>query len=190
MKHLKSYRIFESINIELEKKLKIFNIINYVLNDNGSIDVNGIANLSNSNLNKIPFKFNEVSGGFIIRGNRIASLKNCPKYVSSHFDCPYNQLTSLEYGPEYVGGFYYCYFNKLITLKGCVEDVYDSFNCQDNQLTSLEFCPMQVEGLFNCSRNKLTELDRSPFIRRNLICTGMFKIEPEFNGHCEELIWR
>ncbi len=190
MKHIKSYKIFESIDLELEKELKRFKITDYILNENGSIDCNQSVNLTGHELNNIPFDFNKINGNFDINDNNLTSLKNCPKHISGWFGCSYNKLTSLEYGPGYVGDHYLCSHNKLITLKGCTDEIYDNFNCAVNQLKSLEFCPMQVEGYFNCSYNLLTELDRSPFIRKNLFCSGMFKTKPEFNGSCENLFWK
>ncbi len=190
MKFIKSYQIFESNNLELEKELARLGIYNYILNDDGSIDVNQNIDFSSSTFNIIPFNFNKVNGNFIIQDCNIKSLKYCAKYIVGEFYCNHNQLKSLEFGPEYVGSKYNCVNNKLLTLEGCVEEVYGIFNCSNNKLTSLEFCPMQVYGYFNCSDNKLEYLDRSPFIKGNLICKGMFKTEPEFNGSCEKLIWR
>ena len=189
MKFIKSYRIFESTNLTLDKELKEFNITKYSLNEDGSIDCDQHVDLFNRDLDEIPFNFNRINGNFNISQNDLPSLKNCPKYIDGWFTCHFNRLSSLEFGPEYVGENYYCYNNKLTTLKGCVDEVYGYFDCSNNLLTSLEFCPMQVEGEFNCSRNKLTELDFSPFVRKNLFCKGMFKSEPEFFGHCENLVW-
>ncbi len=189
MKHIKSYKIFESIDIHLKWKLSNFNISNYIINEDGSIDCNQYITLRCKNLNEIPFKFNKINDHFDIAMNKLISLKNCPKYVEREFNCLGNKLTSLEFGPEYVGSNYYCFNNNLITLKGCVEEVYDNFSCSNNKLKSLEFCPMQIEGTFNCSDNQLEYLDRSPLIKGNLYCQNMFRSEPEFNGYCKKLFW-
>ncbi len=190
MKFIKSYKIFESKDLSLNKQLAKFGISKYILNTDGSIDCNHQhLQLFANHLYTIPFNFNRINGDFSIYSNYLTSLKNCPKYISGYFECFDNKLSSLEFGPEYVGNFYACSYNKLETLKGCVEEVYGHFDCVDNQLTSLEFCPMQVEGDFGCSFNKLEYLDRSPFIKKDLICLGMFDKEPEFNGHCEKLVW-
>ncbi len=191
MKFIKSYKIFESNNLSLHKELVKFKITNYIINEDGSIDCNQDVSFFRKNLNEIPFKFNKVNTGYFnISRNNIKSLKNCPKYIDNLFSCCRNKLTSLEYGPEYVGTDYLCHNNKLITLKGCVDNVYGGFECNHNQLISLEFCPMDIGREFICSYNKLTELDRSPFVRSKLWCQGMFNSKPEFNGHCEELIWK
>ncbi len=190
MKHIKSYKIFESTDNELNDRLKKFDISKYSINEDGSINCNQDIHLTDKYLHKIPFKFNTINGYFHVWNNLLTSLKNCPINIYGEFHCSHNQLTSLEYGPEYVGEDYWCYFNDLISLKGCVDEVYGDFECYNNKLTSLEFCPMQVEGNFDCSNNKLEYLDRSPFIKGNLYCKRMFKTKPEFNGYCKELIWR
>ncbi len=190
MKYLKTYKIFESIDINLNDELDNYRIYDYTLNEDGSIDCDQDVNLTYRNLNVIPFNFDKVNGYFHSNNNSLISLKNCPKYINRFFNCSSNKLESLEYGPEYVGKDYICHHNQLTTLKGCVEEVYGSFNCRDNLLTSLEFCPMQVEGIFNCSDNRLIELDRSPFVRDWLYCKGMFKSQPEFTGSCKELYWK
>ncbi len=190
MKFIKSYKIFESKDLDLEKHLKEYDIKDYSINEDGSIDVNQDVFMFKDDLNTILFKFNKINGAFDISYNNLRNLKNCPKYIEDLFICNHNKLISLEYGPEYVGSHYYCHNNKLITLKGCVEEVYGNFQCNDNKLTSLEFCPMQVDGDFDCSNNKLTELDRSPFIRKNLYCQEMFKSEPEFTGSCQNFFWK
>ncbi len=190
MKFIKSYKIFESKNISLKSKLKKFDISDYQLNENGSIDVNEDVDLVNADLNEIPFKFNKIYGFFIIYDNYLESLKNCPKWIEQGFNCSNNQLTSLEFGPEYANGEYYCDRNKLITLKGCIDEIEGSFSCNNNKLTSLEFCPMEVGGDFDCSSNKLEYLDRSPLIKGDLYCCSIFKTKPEFNGSCKNLIWK
>ncbi len=191
MKFIKSYKIFESIDLELKKELKKSSITKYNLNEDGSIDCDQNVNFINRNITELPIIFNKVNGNFVVTYTlSLLSLKNCPKYIGGYFDCSHNGLKSLEYGPEYVNADYFSYNNKLITLKGCVEEVYGDFDCANNKLTSLEFCPMQVEGDFDCSNNKLTELDRSPFIRGGLLCIGMFKSEPEFNGSYDGIYWK
>ncbi len=190
VKFIKSYKIFESINLELKNELLKFSIFKYSINEDGSIDCHKNVSFFMEYLNKIPFNFNKVNGYFSIHTCELKSLKNCPKYISDYFDCSNNKLESLEYGPEYVGGDYNCLSNKLTTLKGCVDEVYGNFNCSFNKLTSLEFCPMEVNGNFDCSENKLEYLDRSPFIKGSLFCTGMFKTKPEFNGYCKKLFWK
>ena len=70
-----------------------YNIKNYTINSDGSIDVEGNVNLYNTNLTKIPLKFNKVSGYFDISSNKLTSLEGSPREVYSYFDCSNNFLT-------------------------------------------------------------------------------------------------
>ena len=58
-----------------------YNITNYSINPDGSIDVEGDVNLSYRNLTKIPIKFNKVSGYFYCAFNKLTSLENFPKEI-------------------------------------------------------------------------------------------------------------
>ena len=53
MKHIK---LFESFN-DIDSICKKYNITNYTINSDGSIDVDGDVNLSNRGLTKLPLKF-------------------------------------------------------------------------------------------------------------------------------------
>ena len=92
---------------------KKYNITNYTINPDGSIDVNGDVDLINKGLTELPLTFNKVSGWFDCSNNRLTSLKGSPKWVGRGFYCNRNQLTSLEFCPDYVGGNFYCVKNNL-----------------------------------------------------------------------------
>ena len=91
-----------------------YNITNYTINGDGSIDVNGNVYLYNKELTELPLTFNKVSGYFNCSHNQLTSLKGCPRWVGGWFTCYRNKLTSLEFSPEYVGSNFYCYNNDLI----------------------------------------------------------------------------
>tara|TARA_X000000368_G_scaffold156027_1_gene122995 strand:- start:3125 stop:3853 length:729 start_codon:yes stop_codon:yes gene_type:complete len=162
-----------------------YSIEDYIINDDGSIDVEHNVDLSYalSNMNKLPLKFNKVDGNFGCFNNNLETLEGSPKYVKGTFDCSGNKLTSLKYCPEKVDknficsdniitslegcpqnieGLFYCHFNKLTTLKGGPESISKDFSCWDNHLISLEGCPKYVGGDFNCEDNKITDLKESP----------------------------
>ena len=88
MKYLK---LFESLD-NIHEICKKYNITNYTINSDGSIDVDGSVNLYGRNLTKLPIKFRNVSG---------------------YFDCSYNKLTSLEGSPTHVGDYFSCSINKF-----------------------------------------------------------------------------
>ena len=59
-------KLFEQFNNEQEiiEICKKYNIENYTINPDGSIDVNGNVSLSEYEIKKIPIKFNKVNGYF------------------------------------------------------------------------------------------------------------------------------
>jgi hypothetical protein len=69
-----------------------YDIRNYTINGDGSINVNDDVRLFDKELTSIPLKFGIVTGDFI---------------------CSYNKLTSLDGSPKSVGGGFYCDNNKL-----------------------------------------------------------------------------
>ena len=56
-----------------------YNIENYTINPDGSIDVAGDVNLDNMKLTELPLTFNKVTGSFDCVNNNLTSLKGCPK---------------------------------------------------------------------------------------------------------------
>lgn len=141
---------FNSVNkFLLEKELEKFRIVNYIINDDLSIDINGSVNLSYRALNKIPFNFRKVTG---------------------HFDCSYNLLQDLIGSPVEVGGDFTCVANGLKTLKGGPIDVGGIFSCGHNDLTSLQYSPAEIGYLFACTNNKLKSLDMVSNVGGNIIC--------------------
>lgn len=100
---------------EIHETCRSYNIINYIINSDGSIDVNDNVELSHKDLNKIPLQFRNVSGYFYVYKNNLTSLKGSP-IKCREFDCSRNLLTSLEYGPKEVRFQYACYNNLLKNL--------------------------------------------------------------------------
>ena len=105
---------------------KKYNINNYTVNDDGSIDVNGDVFLYNKGLTELPLVFNKVTGYFNCGGNKLTTLKGCPRWVGSSFTCYNNRLTSLEFSPDYVGGWFDCYDNQL-TDNYCETEILGDF---------------------------------------------------------------
>ena len=132
MKHIKPYKIFESTSpnspttkegvIEVCEK---YEIENYIINDDLSIDVDGDVELDSKNLKYLPLKFN---------------------YVSGYFTCARNKLKTLKGSPQTVNGGFFCHHNELKSLEGCPQTVDGNFICNDNKLTDLEHFP-EVNGI-------------------------------------------
>ena len=86
-----------------------YEIRNYSINEDGSIDVEGFADLSGKKLKEIPLKFNRVNGYFSCSGNQLSSLINSTKTVEDSFSCSYNpNLVSLQYCPKFISSIFYC----------------------------------------------------------------------------------
>ena len=140
----------------IDEICKKYNIINYTINDDGSIDVNGNVNLWDKRLTELPLTFNKVTGYFDCSWNRLTSLKGGPRWVGGYFTCNRNKLTSLEFSPEYVGGTFYCGVNKNLTsLIGSPKIVGGEFNCNSCDIKDPKGCPEKIGHLFCCSGNIL-----------------------------------
>jgi hypothetical protein len=113
-----------------------YGIMNYTINPDGSIDVDGSVILSFELLTIIPLKFGTVTRDFDCYNNKLTSLEGSPKKVGGDFDCHNNQLTSLVGCPE-IGG---------------------DLNCRRNQITDFRGVPEFFEGLFYCEENPIEEI--------------------------------
>jgi hypothetical protein len=94
--------------------------IDYIINPDDTIDVNGDAFLFDvlGDMEKLPVKFGKVYGEFNCSMNNLTTLEGSPNYVGSDFLCYWNNLTTLEHSPKYVGGDIDCHHNNLISLEG------------------------------------------------------------------------
>ena len=151
-------RLFEQFNNEQEiiEICKEYNIENYTINSDGSIDVDGDVWLTYYNLTKLPLKFTKVSGDF---------------------RCNDNQLTSLEGSPKEVGGDFYCYNNQLTSLVGCPIIFDGNFHCSFNYLTTLEGISKIIDGDLDLDDNSIEVIDRS------VIVTGDINIRSTHMSH-------
>ena len=166
MKHLQTYRLFESTQV-LTKEQKEFLDQNtrgsWSLNPtSGDVDVDGNFNCSGLNLKNFKVRFGRVSGTFCCENNSLPSLEGAPESVGGSFFCDNNSLTSLEGAPESVGESFFCDDNSLTSLEGAPESVGGSFSCEHNSLTSLEGAPESVGESFSCENNSLTSLEGAP----------------------------
>ena len=117
-----------------------YNITNYTINDDGSIDVNGNVDLYYMELTELPLIFNKVTGWFDCGRNNLTSLKGSPVWVGGNFNCNYNRLPSLEFSPDYVGGWFSCEYNDL-TDNYCDTEIGGGFytNLKQDGLTEYNY---------------------------------------------------
>lgn len=85
----------------IEYLCRRYNIKNYTINEDMSVDVDGSVNLYRCSLSKIPLKFGYVSGSFRCDHNQLETLEGSPKIVDYDFNCDNNQLKSLKGSPDY-----------------------------------------------------------------------------------------
>lgn len=103
---------------EIHNICKVYNISNYKINSDGSIDVDGNLTIIYRNLYTIPIKFNKVSGDFDCSLNNLISLENSPIEVGGDFICDFNRLKSLVGSPIKINGYLSCIGYKLESLDG------------------------------------------------------------------------
>jgi len=168
MKHLKLFESFEDIDSICKK----YNIVNYTINDDGTVDVDGSVNLNTKGLTKLPLRFGRVTGNFDCYNNKLTTLDGCPDHVGGDFDCSRNQLTTLEGAPKEVNGDFYCSNNQLTTLEGAPSYVGGDFECRYNKLNTLNGGPSYVGRGFDCNNNQLTTLEGSPKEVGNFNCSN------------------
>ena len=142
----------------IESWLKEYDIENYTINDDLTIDVDGSVNLFRRDLIELPdyIQFGVVRGNFHCGSNKLTSLRGVPREVGGSFNCGINKLTSLEGAPEKVGNVFNCTYNNITSLKGAPKEVGGDFYCSVNELTSLIGAPKEVRGSFYCSHNKVS----------------------------------
>jgi len=145
MKHIKTYKIFESTSPKFpttrEEVMQVcekYYITRYTINDDLSIDVDDNVNLTLYSLEYLPLKFNYVAGFFVCTENNLKTLEGCPQTVDGFFDCSHNNLKTLEGSPQTVGGGFGCSDNKLADLEHFPE-VSGSIDIYDNPVDSLVY---------------------------------------------------
>lgn len=148
---------------EIDSICKKYNLENYTINSDGSVDVDGDVDLRGIGFWKYFYRDRKLRPIGEKRENKW-TLNKIPlkfRYVSGDFDCRFNNLSDLQGCPIKIEGSLYLYHNKLKSLEGCPDEV-DRLLIGDNELESLKGCPKKVLGDFNCSNNKLTSLEFSP----------------------------
>ena len=158
---------------EIKNWLDQYEVKNYTINDDFTVDVDGYVNISGNFLTHIPVQFGIIKNNFYCNANVLKSLQGGPKTVHGDFYCNNNQLTSLQGSPEYIGGDFNCKNNQLTSLEGSPKTVHGDFYCNNNQLTSLQGSSKTIGKDFDCRTNELTTLKGSPeYIGGNFNCSN------------------
>ncbi len=158
--------IFKNYTMEtIHDICKKYNIKNYTVNGDGSIDVNGNVNLSGRELTEFPLIFNKVMGDFHCGMNNLTSLKGCPRWIGGYFICSNNDLTSLKFSPEYVGLWVDCFNNDLID------------NICDTEFNGGFHTSLEQDGLIIYNNRTTNYNEWRKLYKRKQILTELFKIK-------------
>ncbi len=149
----------------LKRKLSSYNIKNYQIKDDGSVDVDGDVRIIGTNLDKLPIKFGRVTGYFLCFNLGLKTLEGSPYYVGDSFDCSSNKLVNLKYSPV---------------------EVVKHFDCSNNNLKSLEGLSSEIGGNLYCPFNNLKELDSVSNIEGEINCDNDVDIST-FSGYCRKI---
>lgn len=141
---------------------KEYEIENYSINSDGSVDVVGNVILTGMYIPHLPLRFGNVTGYFKCNSNMLSTLSGCPHTVGSYFDCQNNKLTTLEGSPLIVGDDYYCNDNQLTSLVGGPVTVGGNYDCSYNKLVTLESSPTTIGGYYICNNNSIRSLVGAP----------------------------
>ena len=152
--------------ILIKEWLKKYDIQNYKINKDNTIDVKGDVNLNHYSKSELPsyIQFNIINGIFTINYSKIKTLRGCPQEVTNIFQCiNCDSLKTLEGGPKKVEGEFNCSeCSKLTSLKGAPKEV-GSFYCQcNNSLKTLEGGPIIASYYHVDQCEKLISLEGSP----------------------------
>ena len=149
---------------EIHKICEKFDIKNYTINNDMTIDVNSHVELDdcvtffNVEISKLPVNFNKVSGDFDCSANELITLKGCPKIVEGFFKCTHNNLKSLKYSPEYIEGEFACENNDLKTLDYLPQRGVKEVFASNNKITSLKGLPNNLVYV-DVENNNIRSLD-------------------------------
>jgi len=81
---------------KIEELCKKYEITDYHINTDGSIDVYYDVYLSNKNLLEIPIKFRIVDSYFYCSNNKLTTLEGVPQSIIGDFICYHNPLNSIR----------------------------------------------------------------------------------------------
>ncbi len=165
---------------EIHEICRKYEIENYTINSDGSIDVNDHYTLYGGD--KPPIKFNKIEQSFALSDINLETLENLPKYVGGYYDISYNKLTSLDGFPIEVGRDIDVSENELTSLEGIITEVNGDLSCDYNKITTLKGFPMVVHGNLTLRNNPIKIIDSSIEVGEDIYLYGT-----EFDDRIKEL---
>lgn len=162
MKYIKLYEDHNK-KVEIISLCGRWNISNFTINDDFSIDVQGDVFFGSPiDGGELPLTFNIINGNFFCAATGLTTLKGSPRIVNGYYDCSTNKLESLEFSPNYIGTDLLCHNCGLTDLKHFPEHIGGDIICSYNKLTSLENIQSIIDGKLDCRGNDITTLVGGP----------------------------
>ncbi len=132
---------------EIEIWLNQMEIIDYTINDDLTVDVDGNVDLKVKGLHEIPIQFGIVNGNFSLWNNKLMSLKGCPTIVNGYFDCCNNKLKSLQYCPKEISDIFVYHGNQIENFE-YFPNLVKTFSAYDSDIKTLKGLKIQVTDQF------------------------------------------
>ncbi len=117
---IKKYQEFiKESKEDIDSICKKYDIENYTINGDGSIDVDSSVSISGRSLYKLPLNFRKVKDNFSCTNNQLTSLEGCPIEIGGSFACGGNRITSFKRCPKSINGsFFDCTGNNIRDFYG------------------------------------------------------------------------
>ena len=130
---------------------------NYIINNDGSIDIFNNLNLLGNGVEKFPkyINFNYIKGNCTICYFKVDSITGILKNIGGYLNFMNTNLKRIDFLPEiltelpanYAGGNGYAFSNnKLITLEGLPEILNCSLWINNNPFKTLRYLPKKING--------------------------------------------
>jgi hypothetical protein len=116
-----------------------YNIKNYTINEDGSIDVDGNVSINRQGIKELPIQFRNIEGNFNCYSNKLTTLKGCPIRVGGDFVCSWNNLKDLKHSPKIVVGNFYCHNNELECINDGTSDLFGDFYSDELPISGLVY---------------------------------------------------
>ena len=169
MKNLKTYRLFESDNIDYLSPDQIEFLEEHIVHSEHSYTRLKETGREKSGLRSDLYEIDpktgmvEIFGNFALRYGYYNDLMGIKfSKIHGYMDLFKYNLKNCEGFPYEVKGYVDLSYNKLNSLEGCTQIVGESFFCEENNLKTLEGGPIEVGGDYYANGNPLVSLKGYP----------------------------
>ena len=153
------------IHANIANWLTTHGVSSYTINSDGSVDVNGDLDLAGCRYNKLPVKFNKVTGDIHITKSSLKTLEGLPKVIEGDFELYGVDLDNLANGPSLVKGSLNLEQAKIGSWTGSsIREVGGNLNLSSCKSSELKGMPDKVGGDFIVTSGTLATLTGMPAV--------------------------